>query len=288
MLANNINDTINCMAIHKKQNNTDYWIYNENSKLPTVIMIHGYRGTHHGLDLIAKKLDKFQVIVPDLPGFGISKPLTGKHSVENYVKWLKSFIDELKLPEPPILLGHSFGSIITSYYAEKYPSTITKLILVNPIGAPALEGPKAIMTKLALFYYQLGCALPEKVATLWLSARPIVMIMSITMAKTKDKSTRKFIHSEHLAHFSEFTNRQVASEAFEASVKNNVRVVASKIPIKTLLIAGDKDDITPLKKQLELAEIFPSAEIKTIGNVGHLTHYETPDVVADFIVEFTE
>lgn len=275
------------MSTHEKQNNTDYWIYNKNPKLPVIVMIHGFRGTHHGLDLIAKKLDKFQVIVPDLPGFGISQPLKGEHSVENYVKWLKKFIDELKLPEPPILLGHSFGSIIASYYAKKFPSTIKKLILVNPIGAPALQGPKAIMTKLALFYYQLGCVLPEKAATIWLSAKPIVMIMSVTMAKTKDKPTRKYIHAQHLAHFSEFTNRQVVSEAFEASVKNNVREVASDIAIQTLLIAGDQDDITPLSKQLELAEIFPDAKIETINDVGHLTHYETPAEVAEYIIKFT-
>lgn len=275
------------MAIHEKQNNTDYWIYNKNPKLPVIVMIHGFRGTHHGLDLIAKKLDKFQVIVPDLPGFGISKPLIDEHSVENYVKWLKQFIDGLKLSESPILLGHSFGSIIASYYAKKFPSSIKKLVLVNPIGAPALQGPKAIMTKLAMFYYQLGCILPEKAATFWLSAKPIVMIMSVTMAKTKDKPTRKFIHAQHLAHFSEFTNRQVVSEAFEASVKNNVREVASDIAIQTLLIAGDQDDITPLNKQLELVKIFPNARIETINGVGHLTHYETPDEIAEYIIKFT-
>lgn len=251
-------------------------------------MIHGFRGTHHGLDLIAKKLENYRVIVPDLPGFGQSKPLDDTHSVDNYVKWLKKFIDGLELGEQPVLLGHSFGSIIASRYAKLFPATIKKLILVNPIGAPALEGPKAIMTKLALFYYKLGCILPEKVATYWISAKPIVMIMSITMAKTRDKSTRKYIHAEHLAHFSEFASRQVVNEAFQASVTSNVREVAAEIPISTLLIVGDKDDITPLSKQLELAKLFPDARIQAVKNVGHLTHYETPGQVADFVKDFTD
>lgn len=106
------------------------------------------------------------------------------------------------------------------------------------------------------------------------------------MAKTRNKTTRKYIHAEHLAHFSEFASRQVVNEAFQASVTNNVREVAAEIPISTLLIVGDKDDITPLNKQQELVKIFPDARIQTIENVGHLTHYETPGQVADFVKKF--
>jgi len=266
-----------------EQNGIVYYVYNDNPKLPVIVMIHGFRGTHHGLDLIAKNLPEYRVIVPDLPGFGESEPLTIEHSIANYVQWLDEFIAKLKLPKAPILLGHSFGSIITSHYAVDYPSAITKLILVNPIGAPALKGSKAIMTQLALVYYWLGRKLPEKIANKILSARPIVMVMSITMAKTRDKKTRKFIHNQHLMHFSSFKNRKVVTEAFKASVANDVRSVAAKISVPTLLIVGDRDDITPLIKQLELSKLFQNTTIDIIKGVGHLTHYETPDSVSNAI-----
>ena len=120
---------------------------------PTIIMIHGFRGTHHGLARIAEELgDHYHLIIPDIPGFGEGETLDA-YTLDNYVMWLHRFITRQKLNQPPILLGHSFGSIVTAAYAAHYPETIQKLILVNPIGAPALEGPKAIMTKLAVFYY---------------------------------------------------------------------------------------------------------------------------------------
>ncbi len=275
------------MDLRRTSHGTAYWTHNDNPKLPVIIMIHGFRGTHHGMDLIAKNLNKHQVIVPDLPGFGETKPLTTEHSIDNYVKWLHKFIDGLNLAKPPILLGHSFGSIITSNYASKYPKSIKKLILVNPIGAPALKGPKAIMTRLAIVYYWLGRKLPAKFATYLLSSKPIVMVMSQTMAKTKDKQLRRFIHDQHLTHFSSFTNRQVVAEAFNASIHNTVRDVAQKIPMPTLLIAGDLDDITPLYKQHELRQLLPDAKLEIIRSVGHLTHYETPEAVAQAIELFT-
>lgn len=200
---------------------------------------------------------------------------------------MSDFIKQLGLKEPPILLGHSFGSIITSYYASLYPKSISKLILVNPIGSPALKGPRGIMSKLAQVYYWLGEKLPEKTAFKLLSAKPIVMVMSISMAKTKDKKLRKFIHNEHLNHFSTFANRKVVSEAFSASISNCVRDVAERIEIPTLLIAGSQDDITPLAKQKTLAKLIKNSKLDIIHGVGHLTHYETPNLVANSIKEFT-
>lgn len=253
---------------------------------PTIIMIHGFRGTHHGLARIAEELgDTYRLIIPDIPGFDTGEQLDD-YSLDSYVSWLHRFVTEQKLTAPPILLGHSFGSIISAAYAAKYPDTIEKLILVNPIGAPALEGPKAIMTRLAVFYYWVGEKLPAKLAHPWLAARPMVMIMSVTMAKTKDKNLRKYIHSQHLQYFSRFHSAHSVSESFKTSTGNSVRDTAAMIPVSTLLIAGDKDDVTPLHKQEELVALFPDARLEVIKDVGHLTHYETPDQIARFVNEF--
>jgi pimeloyl-ACP methyl ester carboxylesterase len=262
-----------------------YWTYHDSNR-PVIIMIHGFRGTHHGMDLIAQALPEYHIIVPDLPGFGDADALETTHDLEVYVSWLHSFIKNLGVQTPPILLGHSFGSIVSSAYAAQYPATITKLILVNPIGAPALEGPKAVLTQLAVFYYWLGRKLPTRLAKPWLASKPVVMIMSITMSKTHDKATRKYIHSEHLQHFSTFANPKSLSESFKTSVEHNVRETAAKVSRPTLLIAGELDDITPLSKQRELVRLFPNARLKVIKNVGHLTHYETPQQVAEYIKEF--
>ncbi len=248
-------------------------------------MIHGFRGTHHGLLLIANHLKDNRLIIPDLPGFGKGESME-VYDLENYVMWLYRYIKALKLAQPPILLGHSFGSIITAAYAEKYPETINKLVLVNPIGAPALEGPSKIMTKLAISYYKIGAKLPEKSAYKWLSAQPIVKVMSVTMTKTHDKKLRAFIHQQHRQHFSRFHSAQSVLEGFKTSVSHTVKDFAPNISTPTLLIAGSLDDITPLGDQYALVKLFPKAKLKVINDVGHLTHYETPGDVAKYVQAF--
>lgn len=278
-------------------------------------MIHGFRGTHHGLELIASNLrDQFRVVVPDLPGFGDGDKLDD-YSIDSYVRWLHRIILTTvsahslnDVPQEPrssvrlesvkttdstgfdssriILLGHSFGSIVTSAYAAKYPETLSKLILVNPIGAPALKGPRKLLTQGAIFYYFIGRKLPAKLANAWLASPAIVQIMSSVMAKTKDKDLRRFIHRQHHTHFSRFHDADSLGQSFKTSVSHSVRDYAPDITTETLLIAGDRDDITPLNKQLELVKLFPKATLRVIKNVGHLTHYETPAEVSSMVKSF--
>lgn len=250
----------------------------------TILMLHGFRGTHHGLELIAKSIKGFNLLVPDLPGFG-DGPKLETYDLDSYVEWVREYIAALG-DQPLILLGHSFGSIIASAYAAKYPTTISKLILINPIGAPALEGPKALLTKLAVFYYWVGKKLPARVAHRWLASHAVVMIMSVTMAKTKDKELRTYIHAQHRQYFSSFHSARSVAEGFAVSINHNVRDYAGRINIPTLLIAGAEDDITPLEKQRELQKLFPHAQLDVIEHVGHLTHYETPVAVAGLIQDF--
>lgn len=252
---------------------------------PTLIMIHGFRGTHHGLLLIAKYLKGVNIIVPDLPGFG-NGPTFDTYTLDTYVEWLHDFIKKQGLNEIPVLMGHSFGSIVCAAYAKKYPQTIQKLVLVNPVGAPALDGPNKTMTNLAVFYYKVGAKLPAKPAQKWLSSKAIVRVMSMAMAKTRDKGLRTFIHHQHDRYFSRFHSPQSVLEGFTTSITHNVGEFAKDIPVRTLLIAGSLDDITPLSVQYNLVKKFPQAYLKVINDVGHLTHYETPERVALYIQAF--
>ena len=263
-----------------------YWTYHPD-KQPVIIMVHGFRGTHHGLDKIAQHLSDFQLVVPDLPGFGKSAPFTGKeHSVDSYVEFIAELIASLKLKNPPFVVGHSFGSIIASHFAAKHPDMLSKLVLINPIAAPALEGPRGALTRLAIAYYWLGRKLPKSAAKSWLGAPPIVKIMSVTMAKTKDKQTLKFIHDQHRQHFSTFASPAIVAESFKASVSSDVSHVAHTLAVPTLLVAGDKDDITAIDKQHELHGKITGSELAVITDVGHLIHYEKPAEAASKISSF--
>lgn len=262
---------------------TAYWEYGT-PKAPPVVLVHGFRGDHHGLDLIAHGIQNARVIVPDLPGFGESTVMTAtEHTLEELGGWLYSFIDAVT-DQPFLLVGHSFGTLVVSA-ALAQGCTPTQVVLINPISAPALAGPRGILSKLALVYYQAARVLPEGIGHSILKNAGIVRIMSTTMAKTKDMHLRAWIHDQHDRYFSTFADRDSLLQMFRASISHTVHEYADCFQMPTLIIAADKDDITPLYEQLALTREIPNAQLIVVPGVGHLVHYEAPEVVSDAVNE---
>jgi pimeloyl-ACP methyl ester carboxylesterase len=265
---------------------THYWVYGPADAPLTIVAVHGFRGEHHGLEPIVVQLDGVRVISPDLPGFGESTPMTeAKHDIEGYAHWLTAFVDALGLPVRPIILGHSFGSIVVA--AAVAGGLVTpKLILINPIAAPALHGPKAFITSLAIFYYWAGAKLPRPLGNLLLGSRVITRFISQVMVTADKRQLRRWIHEQHRTYFSRFADRDMLLEAFRASTGNNVIEYAPKITVPTLLIAAGNDPITKIADEEKLRDLLPDATLHVLPKVGHLIHYERPGDAAALIAAF--
>lgn len=263
---------------------TVFWEYGPADAPITIVAVHGFRGEHHGLEPVVAYIPDVRVISPDLPGFGETAPVPGRrHDLALYAEWLTDFV--ARVAPGAVILGHSFGSIVVSAAVAGGLAT-PRVILVNPIGAPALEGPRGILTRLAVFYYWAGARMPSRAGTALLRNGVVVRVMSVSMAKTKDPELRRFIHDQHDTYFSRFADRDVLHDAFVTSVSHDVREFAPQISQPTLLIAADRDDITPIEAERVLAGLFADANLVEIPDVGHLIHYETPHVAAAAVRSF--
>lgn len=327
---------------------TRAWQYGAGDGTP-LLLVHGFRGDHHGLELVAEALAVMlpgtPIVVPDLPGFGASPAIPGReHDLALYGEWLRGFADALRSgqdqrgpdaprgeqdqhgsdqhsPDPrtrdrrdrdgdPHVLGHSFGSLVVARaLADGLRARST--VFVNPISSPALAGPNALMTKLAIAYYRAADALPARGARALLGNPAIVRVMSEVMAKTRDPEMRGWIHNQHARYFSVFSDPTTLLQAFRASVSHTVAGIVDEVidgtvaeprdegrdesrdkqgerPFAgpTLIIAGDRDDISPLRAQLDLQHRIPGSELRVIPGVGHLVHYEAPEDAAVHIARF--
>lgn len=290
LLSAELDSRTSASAVDLNGTRVAYWSYEPAHVSPetrTILVIHGFRGDHHGLLRVVDQLHGMRLIMPDLPGFGASGAFgAGGHSVAGYGGFVADFMAALGLGPDTVLLGHSFGSIIASHFVASHPGAVAELILINPIAAPALEGPKGLMTKAAVLYYEAAARLPRRLGNALLRNQLIVRVMSETMAKTKDKALREFVHAQHSAYFSAFADRDSLLEAFKASVGSNVAEVAPRLTLPVLLVAGEKDEIATLPDQYKLLPLLPDGTLEVIPGVGHLIHYETPEPAAEFIRRF--
>ena len=268
--------------------NTAYWNYGPSSGPVALVLIHGFRGDHHGLEpFVAELGPDIRIIVPDLPGFGLSSDLVAQGGIQDYSKWLMGFCSAVEADASTVVLGHSFGSIVVAAGLAS-GLNVERAIFVNPIAANALQGPRGILTKLAVFYYKLSAALPEKLGYALLKNPAIVRVMSVAMAKTKDPDLRMWIHDQHDQYFSHFSSRRGVLAAFETSVSSDVSTFADAIHQSILMIVAELDDITALPEQRILAARLSHSQLEIIPAVGHLVHYEAPAQAAQYIRTFLE
>ncbi|WP_307781281.1 alpha/beta fold hydrolase [Agilicoccus flavus] len=281
---------------------------------PPVVLVHGFRGDHHGLDTIALFLTRRRraetagasgpgqdagagglerIVAPDLPGFGAGPPLPGRHDLAAYVRVLADLLAaEGATPDRPVVLvGHSFGSVLVAHLAAARPELVAGLALVNPITSDPLAGPRAWASRATRGYYGLARGLARLAgpgpARAFLAWPPVVRAMSEAMATTRDPALRAWIHDQHARHFSTFSDARVVAEAFEVSITHTVRdveAVLAAAPFPVLVVAGDADDIAPLPGQRAFAAAV-GARLVVLPRVGHLVHYERPDAAADAVAD---
>lgn len=76
---------------------------------PRVLLIHGFRGDHHGLLGVAGAMPEVRFVIPDLPGFG-KTPALKSSNLDSYGKWLLDFCNQTG--EFDAVLAHSFGTLV--------------------------------------------------------------------------------------------------------------------------------------------------------------------------------
>lgn len=265
---------------------TPLWFYPaKEAKLGSILFLHGYRGTHDGVEPIVGGLPQFDCYVPELPGFGVAEPLKGEHNLENYTAWFESLIKALAIKGDLTYFGHSFGTIIVGKYVAKTGDK-TRLALLNPVSGWPMQGPRKIMSKVSWVWYRLASRVPEKLGR-WMLGHPIVIwLVTELLYKGKDPVLKAWIHGQHKAYFSMFASPKMAEESFDASNAENLSQFAEKIDQPVLLLCGDKDDITFIERQRLVATMYENATYVEMLGTGHLPHYEHVDVVSRHVQEF--
>ncbi|MDT8859309.1 alpha/beta hydrolase [Alkalihalobacillus sp. MEB130] len=245
---------------------------------PPILLIHGFVSstyTFHRLIPLLKK--NFSVIAIDLPGFGRSeKSKTFIYSFENYANFVSGCIDYFDL-EGVTLVGHSMGGQIALYTAKRFPTKITKLILVCSSG-----------------YLK-----PAKKAHIYCSYIPFFRLAVERYIRRKDvkKSLENVFYNQSLINeemMEEFA-RPLSEKDFYVSLIRLLRYregdLSSKelreIAVPTLIVWGEEDKVVPLAIGKRLVEDLPNAKLITYEKTGHLVTEERTDELYRHILSYT-
>lgn len=245
------------------KNKATYYVdYGQREVMP-LILIHAFPLNHTLWNpQIQAFSSKFRVISYDIRGHGESVVQDGQYTMELFVDDLIDLMDYLRI-DKTIVCGLSMGGYIALRALERHPERFSALILCDTQS-----------------------------------------LADSDEAKIKRANTLKLIKEKGVSFFAEgFVKQAFAPETFKTNPKiiqtvremilNNsplgiggaLLALASrtdsteslkKIKIPTLILVGEKDQITSPSASFAMKEKIPNAEMHVISQAGHLSNLENP------------
>lgn len=202
----------------------------------------------------------FRVIAPNLPGHGMSSRLSD-YTIESFSDSLSSLISALGLREVSVV-GHSMGGAIAMRLALDHPELIINLVLANT-GA-----------KLGVLNSILEGLAKDPVSTLEKVIAPLGL-----------KNVPDDVKSIVLDGFFKCGARQALAD-FKACNMFDVRNRIHEIDVPTLIVAGDRDGLTPLKWSIFLRDRMPNSRMVCFEGCYHYSMLERPESFNMAILRF--
>lgn len=237
--------------------------------LPAVIFVHG-AGMDHTIWALQTRWfawHGYGVLAIDLPGHGKSDG-SALESIGDMAAWMGRLVETCGADNVS-LVGHSMGSLISLAAAASSGDRISGLALLGvgatmPVHPDLLAATKSNDPAAWDLIVAWGFGKPahfglNKAPGMWMQgggrsllARAPDDVLGIDMAAC-----------------------DVFKDALDA---------AAKVACPTLIIAGDRDMMTPPKAAAPLAEAIPDAMTIVLKNCGHIMMVERPDETLDALI----
>ena len=226
-----------------------------------LVFLHGASGAPVIQPFMEKLAERFDVLVPEHPGYGLSDEPEWLENIHDMAYFYLDFLESLDL-SGVTLVGSSMGGWIAMEMAVRSTARIRSLVLVSPAGIAApgvqaadifLMSPEDVVRN--LFF-------DGKLAEARLAAP--VTPESIDIGLKNQHTTARLAWEPRL------------HDPFLPKWLHRIDV-----PVK--IIWGREDKILPVAFAKELKRLLPKAEIDIFENCGHLPHAEKVDEFVEVV-----
>jgi len=222
---------------------------------------------------VAQRLSQHhEVHCVDLPGFGASTPLA-KTDLDSLVQSLsESFI------EPVNVCGWSLGGQVAMHWAVRQPSKVDKLIVVT--STPCF-------TNRDDWSFGLPSEVLEKFATELEQNHATTLRRFISLQLRGSENERELLTKLREQLFSRGEPDMSALRGgLEILRDADQRPEVAGIEQQTLVIAGQRDKLTPPEASHYLAQAIPNARLVEIEGAAHTPFLSHPEVFIEHVKSF--
>jgi pimeloyl-ACP methyl ester carboxylesterase len=267
--------------------------YDRHGAGPPVVLLHGWPGMRTDHRALVPLLGGFDVVVPDLRGFGESDKHVAdpaqQYSAAAQARSVAGLLDELELG-PAVLVGYDVGSRVAQALAKTEPERVRGLVLAPPlpgIGRRILS-PDAMRE----FWYQPFHRL--ELAERLVDGNPDAVRAYLRHfwdhwggpnLTIDDAELDRLV--EHYAEPGAFVASinwyRAGSGGVAMSLAEQVPDPADRIAAPTRVLWPEHDPLFPREWGDRLGEFFADFSIADLPATGHFSPLEAPEPFADAI-----
>ena len=219
----------------------------------SLIILHGLMGGLSNFDGVSSYFPTkgYKVIIPELPLYNL--PIL-KTNVKDFAKFLKNFISYLG-EKKVILIGNSLGGHIGLLYTKLFPEKVKGLIITGSSG---------------LYENSMGESYPKRENYQYIKKKTQQVFYSPKIA------TKKVVDDV----FETVNDRKKLIKILsiaKSAIRHNMAKDLPKIFVKTAIIWGKQDIVTPPDVGKEFNKLLPNSTLYWIDKCGHAPMMEHPN-----------
>jgi 3-oxoadipate enol-lactonase len=239
---------------------------------PPVLFIHGFPLSGEMWLQAADALkDRYQCIVPDLPGHGDSPPVPTA-SMASFADCLAGILDRMCVWQPVVLVGLSMGGMIGFEFFRRYRSRLRALALCDT---------RAVADDAA------GVAKRDELARRVLAESSQVAADAM-VPKLFGPAASQVLRDRWHALISNTPPAGVAAAARALASRPDSTPTLATIDCPVLYLCGDADELTPPEPMREMHRVTGGSQFVLIPDAGHMPPVEQPQAFNAALARFLD
>ena len=242
-----------------------------------LVMLHGW-GMHGGIwdDVVPQLAQQFRVHCVDLPGHGYSK----EEGEEGKGYTLDSIVDTLsrQFAAPITVCGWSLGGQVAMRWAQLYPAQVEKLVLVasTPCFVQCAGWQCALDAEV---FQEFASALTQDYRS--------TLKRFLTLQLRGGEAERELLADLRSRIFSRGEPDMASLHGGLQILRDtDLRAMLPQLAQAALIIAGERDTLTPPAASEYLARQLPDARLSLIKGAAHVPFLSHPDIFVEQITGF--
>jgi len=241
----------------------------QSSDKTALVFVHGYLGgSQQWAHQVEQLSPNFNVITPDLPGFGLNAHLSSPETITGYAQYVLDQLSQLSI-EQFHLVGHSMGGMIAQEIMKLASTRVEKLVLYG-------TGPVGVM--------------PGRFETID-ESRDRVKIEGVV--NTAQRIAAKWFVGGKDGHGYDGCAKIAVMSSLQAALAGLTAMETwsgtenlANINTPTLVLWGDQDKSYHWPLPEMLWQEIPNAGLSVVSGCSHAVHLEKPELFNAILQDF--